>query len=168
MFRGRGIDLEAMHERMSAEMAAEKLPYGTRTHTYNSRLAQELGKWGDTTDHGDALHDALYRAYFVQSRNISDIDELVSIAEQVGLDGNAARVVLQERKFATAVDADWQKSQEFGVTGVPTFAVMGMGVPGAQPYEVLERLVVKATELLDRKRADANATEAAGANDQDH
>lgn len=153
LFAGRGIDLNAMHQRMSAEMAAENLPYGKRTHTYNSRLAQELGKWGDTTEHGDALHNALYRAYFVDGRDISNTDELVAIAAAVGLDPNSARAVLAERSFRAAVDADWEKSQDYGVTGVPTFAVLGMGVPGAQPYEVLQRLVEKATEVRNRKRA---------------
>ena len=154
MFAGRGIDLNAMHQRMSEEMAAENLPYSKRTHTYNSRLAQELGKWGDTTDHGDALHDALYRAYFVDGRDISNIDELVAIAVATGLDAGTARSVLVERRFSAAIDADWEKSQDYGVTGVPTFAVLGMGVPGAQPYEVLQRMVEKATKVRDRKRAD--------------
>lgn len=156
MFAGRGVDLEAMHQRMSAEMAAEDLPYNKRTHTYNSRLAQELGKWGDTTDHGDALHDALYRAYFVDGKDISNIDVLIAIAAASGLDANSARAVLEERSFRAAIDADWEKSHEFGVTGVPTFAVLGMGVPGAQPYEVLQRLVEKATEVRNRKRGEAN------------
>jgi len=154
MFAGRGIDLNAMHQRMSEEMAAENLPYGKRTHTYNSRLAQELGKWGDTTEHGDALHDALYRAYFVDGRDISNVDELVAIAAATGLEESSARAVLTERQFSAAIDADWEKSQDYGVTGVPTFAVMGMGVPGAQPYEVLQRLVEKAIEVRDRKRAE--------------
>jgi len=149
MFAGRGIDLNAMHQRMSEEMAAENLPYGN-----NSRLAQELGKWGDTTEHGDALHDALYRAYFVAGKDISNIDELVAIATATGLDAHSARTVLEERSFRAAIDADWEKSHEFGVTGVPTFAVLGMGVPGAQPYEVLQRLVEKATEVRNRKRAE--------------
>jgi len=157
MFRGRGVDLEAMHNRMSEEMAAEGLPYGKRTHTYNSRLAQELGTWGDTfeTDAqetpGDRLHDALYRAYFVDGRDISNIDELVSIAEAVGLPADKARAVLESREYSAAVDADWNKSQEYGVTGVPTFVAQGMGVPGAQPYEVLMRLVEKATEVRNKK-----------------
>jgi hypothetical protein len=40
----RGLDPEAMYARMKRLMDAEGLPYGRRTHTYNSRLAQELGK----------------------------------------------------------------------------------------------------------------------------
>ena len=51
------------------------MPYGRRTHTYNSRLAQELGKWADTQPGGEAIHDALYKAYFVDTRNIGDPDD---------------------------------------------------------------------------------------------
>ena len=44
LFAGRGIDIEAMYQRMKGMMDAEGLPYSRRSHTYNSRLAQELGK----------------------------------------------------------------------------------------------------------------------------
>jgi predicted DsbA family dithiol-disulfide isomerase len=140
----RGLDPEAMYRQMKERMDAEGLPYGRRTHTYNSRLAQELGKWADTQPGGEALHDALYKAYFVDARNIGDPDILVEIAETVGLDGAEARKVLDERRCKAAVDADWQKSAAYGVTGVPTFVAARYGVVGAQPYEALAQLVEKA------------------------
>ena len=140
----RGLDPEAMYQRMKGLMDAEGLPYGRRTHTYNSRLAQELGKWADTQPGGEAIHDKLYRAYFVDARNIGDPDILVEIAESVGLDGAAARQVLDERRFKDEIDADWQKSAAYGVTGVPTFVAARYGVVGAQPYEALAQLVEKA------------------------
>jgi predicted DsbA family dithiol-disulfide isomerase len=52
--------------------------------------------------------------------------------------------VLTERRFKDAVDADWAKSHQYGVTGVPTFVADRYGVIGAQPYEVLEQLLDKA------------------------
>ncbi len=143
-YAARGIDPEQSYQRMKTLMDAEGLPYGRRTHTYNSRLAQELGKWADTEPGGGALHDALYRAYFVDARNIGDPDILVEIAESVGLSGAAAREVIETRRFKDAVDADWAKSAQYGVTGVPTFVAGRRGVVGAQPYETLERLVVTA------------------------
>ena len=80
-----------MHSHFADLMRAEGLPYGERTHTYNSRLAQELGKWADTQPGFDAIHDVLYSAYFVEDRNIGDIDELVALAQSVGLPADAAR-----------------------------------------------------------------------------
>ena len=43
LFAGRGYDIEKRQAEMRARMQAEGLPYGKRTMTYNSRLAQELG-----------------------------------------------------------------------------------------------------------------------------
>jgi predicted DsbA family dithiol-disulfide isomerase len=141
LFAGRDIDLDAMYMRMKALMDEEGLPYGKRTHTYNSRLAQELGKWADTQPGGGAIHDALNRAYFVEGLNIGDVDILVEIAQSVGLPVDEAREVLEKRTFEAAIDADWAKSRQYGVTGVPTFVAGGYGVVGAQPYETLEALL---------------------------
>ncbi len=143
VYAGRGIDPDAVHQRMKTLMDDEGLPYGQRTHSYNSRLAQELGKWADIQQGGDALHDALYRAYFVDTRNISDPDILLEIVEAAGLPVDEAREVLQTRRYKDDVDADWEKSRQYGVTGVPTFVAGGYGVVGAQPYEALEQLLNK-------------------------
>jgi predicted DsbA family dithiol-disulfide isomerase len=144
LYAGRNVDPEAMYQRMKGLMDAEGLPYGRRTHTYNSRLAQELGKWADTQPGGEAIHDALYRAYFVDARNIGDPEVLADIAQSVGLPAEEARQVLAERRFKEAVDADWAKSRQWGVTGVPTFVANRYGVVGAQPYETLAQLLERA------------------------
>ncbi len=136
--------LQARQARMKGLMDIEGLPYGQRTHTYNSRLAQELGKWADTQPGGYAIHDAIYKAYFVEGRNIGDPQVLVGLAQSVSLPAEAARQVLETRSFSAAVDEDWARSTRIGVTGVPTFAAAGQGVVGAQPYEVLEQLVAAA------------------------
>jgi predicted DsbA family dithiol-disulfide isomerase len=143
LFRGRGIDLEASQKKMKALMDAEGLPYGARKRTFNSRLAQELGKFGD--ERGvPQIHDALYRAYFVDALNIADPEVLVNAAASVGLSPEEAREVISERRMRAKVDADWARAHALGVTAVPTFVIDGKSVVGAQPYEVLERLVVSA------------------------
>ena len=144
MFAGRGYDIPKMQAQMRARMQAEGLPYGNRSMTYNSRLAQELGAWADTQPGGDAFHDAVFRAYFVEGQNIGDKQVLAGLAESVGLAREAALEVLDKRTFKDAIDADWEKSHQYGVTGVPTFVAAGRGVVGAQPYEALEALVKQA------------------------
>src|SRR5437762_7516838 len=160
LYAGRNVDHEAMYQRMKGLMDAEGLPYGRRTHTYNSRLAQELGKWADTQPGGAAIHDKLYKAYFVEARNIGDPEILVEIAQSVGLPADEARAVLTERRFKGAVDADWAKSHQYGVTGVPTFVAARYGVVGAQPYEALEQLVERAGAV--RREPPTNAPPRAG------
>lgn len=144
LFAGRDIDVDAMHGAMKARMDAENLPYEKRSHTYNSRLAQELGKWADTQPGGGAIHDALFKAYFVDGMNIGDQDILLNIAGSVGLPVEEAETVLENRSFQKAIDADWDKSRQYGVTGVPTFVAGGYGVVGCQPYETLHALLEKA------------------------
>jgi predicted DsbA family dithiol-disulfide isomerase len=141
LFRGRGYDVPKMQAQMRARMEAEGLPYGNRTMTYNSRLAQELGAWADTQPGGEAIHDALFKAYFVEGRNIGEVEELLKIAKSIGLPEDEARQVLEKRTFKAAIDADWEKSRQYGVTGVPTFVAGGHGVVGAQPYETLVQLI---------------------------
>jgi len=140
LFAGRELDLNAMHLRMKSLMDAEGLPYARRERTYNSRLAQELGKWGELAGR-PAIHDALYRAYFVDGTDIGSVDALVGIAERVGLPADEARRILNERAFRATVDRDWEHARALGVTGVPTFVAGGRAVVGAQPYETLEQLV---------------------------
>jgi len=154
LFAGRSeAEMEARQAQMKGLMEQEGLPYGRRTHTYNSRLAQEIGAWSDTQDGGEAIHDALYRAYFVDTKNIGDLEVLLEIVAAVGLDVAAARKVLEERSFKEAVDQDWQKSHQYGVTGVPTFVAAGHGVVGAQPYETLEKFL-ESVGVEKRENAD--------------
>jgi predicted DsbA family dithiol-disulfide isomerase len=132
-----------MAARMKGLMDAEGLPYVRGERVYNSRLAQELAKLAEREGkHG--IHDALFRAYFVDGVNLADVGALVAVAERAGLPGDEARQALEQRTFRAAVDADWARARALGVTGVPTFVAAGRGVVGAQPYEVLETLVQRA------------------------
>lgn len=143
LFAGRSFDIDAMQTRLATLMADEGLPFSQRTMTYNSRLAQELAKWAEIQTGGDGIHDALYRAYFVDGLNIALIDNLMAVVRQLGLPEDEARDVLVSRRFRDVVDADWRRCGSLGVTAVPTFVVGRNGVVGAQPYDVLERLVVE-------------------------
>jgi len=143
LFAGRAFDIKAMQARLAGLMAEEGLPFSQRTMTYNSRLAQELAKWAETQSGGAGIHDALYRAYFVDGLNIALIDNLMTVVRQLGLPEDEARDMLVSRRFRNAVDADWRRCRKLEVTAVPTFVVGGNGVVGAQPYDVLEKLVVE-------------------------
>jgi predicted DsbA family dithiol-disulfide isomerase len=138
LFAGRNFDIDAAQARLKQLMDAEGLKFNQRTHTYNSRLAQELAKAFDQ------LRDPLYKAYFEDARNIGDVDVLVDIAQSAGIPASDAREVLTARTFKEAVDSDWERARRYGITGVPTFVAGNQKLVGAHPYEMLEKLVIAA------------------------
>lgn len=127
---------------MKANMDREGLPFNAeRTMSYNSRLAQELSKWAEEKGKGEEIHDALFRAYFVDVKNIGKVEPLVEIAQSLGLPTDEATDVLLSRKYKNAVDDDWRRCAAFGVNAVPTFHAGRYLMVGAQPYEELQRLI---------------------------
>jgi len=141
LFNTSPSEIAQKNQHMKGLMEQEGLPYGTRTHTYNSRKAQELAKWADTQEGGNKIHDALFRSYFVDGNNVADSKVLLSVCEDLGLDVKAATDVLSSGSYKDSVDDDWKKSRDYGVTGVPTYVVEQQGIVGAQPFEAIEKLL---------------------------
>ena len=141
LFAGRNINLEESRARLRRVAEELELPLGERDRSYNSRLAQELAKWAEEKGKGDAFHDAVFRAYFADCKNIGKPDVLVDLAKSLGLPEKEARKVLETRAYKEPVDSDWMRSRELGITAVPTFVLERHAVVGAQPYEVLEEFV---------------------------
>lgn len=141
LFKYRSANIDQLMGRLKRAADEAGLPLSKRKKTYNSRLAQELAKWAESEGKGDELHNALFRAYFVDGKNIGKIHELFDLAESASLLGKPAQKVLETRAFRKAVDFDWSRSREMGVTAVPTSVINKQAVMGAQPYEVLERLM---------------------------
>lgn len=141
LFKGRDMDIAAVMERLKDVAAELSLPWGMRTETFNSRRAQELGKWAESLNRGKDFHLAVFQTYFARGKNIADISVLKGIAASIGLDGQKAEQALVERTFKEAVDRDWQYSRACGITAVPTFMVHGRKLVGAQPYQALASLI---------------------------
>jgi len=141
LFQSNPDDIKEKNIRMKGLMDQEELPYIDRTHTYNSRLAQEVGAWAETMQKNTPIHDNFFEAYFVKGLNIGLEEVILDVVSNSGLDINEARSVIKDRTFKKNIDEDWKKSNEYGVTGVPTFVYSGQSLVGAQPYENLEQFL---------------------------
>lgn len=139
LFAGRDIDIASVMKRLESVAAECGLPFSPRTMTYNSRRAQEAGKWAESLGKGEEFHMAVFHAYFARGLNIAKIPVLVELAESVGLKG--VEEVLSKGTFKQAVEEDWSYSRRCEITAVPTFLVQGRRAVGAQPYTALEKLV---------------------------
>jgi len=141
LFAGQNKDIPSAMARLKQVARELNLPLGERKKTYNSRLAQELGKWAETRGKGDQYHDAVFRAYFVDGKNIAKTAVLMGLVKAVGLPENEAGEALQMRAFKESVDSDWALVDKMGISMVPTFALNDRTVVGDQPYEVLEQFL---------------------------
>jgi len=127
---------------MKVNMEREGLPFNAeRNMSYNSRLAQELAKWAESKGKAETVTNALFRAYFVDVKNIAKADVLAKIAEENDLPADEATDVLLSRQFRDAVDEDWRRCAAYGVNAVPTFLAGRYLMVGAQPYSELQRLI---------------------------
>jgi predicted DsbA family dithiol-disulfide isomerase len=140
LFAGR-IDVSSVLNRLKQVADSLELPFCARTHTYNSRRAQELGKWAEQQGHGDVFRAAIYHAYFAEGRNIAKPTVLATIVAELGLSVTEAQRVLNEQTFASAVDADWQRSRSHGVSSVPTHHYESRALVGFQEYDAFRRLI---------------------------
>jgi predicted DsbA family dithiol-disulfide isomerase len=85
--------------------------------------------------------EELFRAYFLEGRNIGDLDFLEDLAARGGLDGSEARAYLASDDGIEAVLAEDTLARRQGVTGVPCFVFNGrFALSGAQEPEVLIQL----------------------------
>jgi predicted DsbA family dithiol-disulfide isomerase len=141
LFAGRRIDIPALLKRLEQTAQSLGLPFGERRMSFNSRRAQEAAKWAEAQGKADAFHNAVFRAYFVEGKNLHEIETLVAVAESVGLKGRDLPQVIGSRTFKSAVDQDWLRSHQLGITAVPTFRLNGETLVGAQPYEQLSALL---------------------------
>lgn len=120
-----------------------------------SRLAHEAAEFARDRDAFDPMRRALFEAFFLQDRDLGDVDVLVDVALSVGLAGEELRAALDEGRFTARVRELERISGQLGVRAVPTM-IFGdtIGVEGAQPYEVLRQ----AYEAAERQAA-GTATE---------
>ncbi len=109
-------------------------------HT-NTVKAHELLHFAKAQGRQEDMEERLMSAYFTEGRHVGRIDDLVALAEEIGLDGADAREALESERFLADVRADQDQARAYGINGVPFFVVDGRyGVSGAQPPEAFAQI----------------------------
>lgn len=140
LFGGR-LDIPAAMTQLLQVAGSLELPFGERSHTYNSRNAQELGLWVAERGQFKNYEDAVYRAYFVDGVNISQSYELLKIIGSIGLDTAEASQALAEQSYAAAVDGEWDRAVSSGIRAVPSLRCEGRELVGFQSIEACRELI---------------------------
>ncbi len=114
----------------------------------NSRPALVGAKFAEAQGVGDAYHDAVFRAYWQEEKNIEDLDVLAEVATAVGLARDQFLAALNDPDYQKAMMADVQQAFQYGLSGVPALVYdKKYLVSGAQPYELLAEVAEKAREM---------------------
>jgi predicted DsbA family dithiol-disulfide isomerase len=111
--------------------------FGRIRRTPNTLRAHRLIRLAATEGCGDAMVEALFRAYFIDGLDIGDIQTLAAIAARAGLDHEATRIYLAGGAGAEEVFAEEDRARRLGIHAVPCFVLeRGYAIAGAQEPEM--------------------------------
>lgn len=125
-----------------AEKAGLKINFEGIARTPNTLNAHRLIHWAGIEQRQTPVVSALFKAYFVDGRDIGDSDTLAEIAGESGLDAAMVATLLAGETDADDIRARDAHARERGVTGVPTFVIANQHVlTGAQPPELWGKVI---------------------------
>lgn len=130
---------------------------GRTPNTINShRLIDRAGQDGKQ----DAIVEELFRAYFLEGRDIGDTDVLVEIAVAGGMDGDVTRAYLDSDEDVERIRGEDAMARRMGVQGVPCFILnRKYAISGAQdPRVFLQAFDQVEAELAQEQTAPADST----------
>lgn len=111
-----------------------------------SRAAHEAAAFAATEGCFDSMHEALFRAFFEEGRDIGRLEVLAEIADSIGLDSQQLTSALSSKRFTAAVEEDQRLALRLGVSGVPMMTLRpgesrweeALALQGAVPYDHME------------------------------
>ncbi|MGH6620014.1 MAG: DsbA family oxidoreductase [Alphaproteobacteria bacterium] len=119
--------------------------------TPNTVDAHRLIRYAERDAAGDAVIDALFRAYFADGRDIGDTGVLADLAGEAGLDRRAAAAFLATDEGVDAVRGEDMRARQLGIEGVPCFIVdRRYALSGAQEPEAFYSLFDMVTASKSR------------------
>jgi len=138
-------EVQENNERLTAEAKGLGLVYNLETAMpVNTSYAHRLLQYSKEIGKDAELVSVIFKAYFTDSKNISDIDTLVEISKEAGLEEEVVREILNSDKYTDIVQEDERESQAIGVDVVPYFLInKKITVAGAQSIETIREALEK-------------------------
>ncbi len=112
----------------------------------NSRLALEASEFAKTRDKFLDFHLALYKGYFVEGRNIGDVEIILDIGEKVGLNSIELKEILDNRKMFDKIENNKKDAEKNLILGVPTFVFGNFPVHGSQSVQTMRDIIKRSLE----------------------
>jgi predicted DsbA family dithiol-disulfide isomerase len=148
---GAGGRLQAVHDNLVRLGAEVGLPFAFDKikRAPNTLDAHRLIRWANSAGVQGKVVDRLFKAYFVEGRDIGDRGVLIDVAGKCGLDAKLVEELLAGDEDVDLVREEIAQAQLIGVSGVPFFIFGGrLGVPGAQDPSVLLQAMAQARQAI--------------------
>ena len=127
-----------------AKAAGLTINFEAMKRTPNTLNAHRLIHWAGIEGRQTAAVSALFKAYFVDTRDIGDVEVLADIADSIEMDAAVTTKLLQTDVDAQDIRDRDAHSRKMGITSVPTFIVAGThAVPGAQSPELWAQVIAE-------------------------
>src|SRR5277367_5254689 len=155
---GKSGRLQTVHDNLVRLGAEVGLPFAFDKikRAPNTLDAHRLIRWANSAGVQAKVVDRLFKAYFVEGRDIGDRGVLIDIAGECGLDAKLAEKLLAEGGDVDLVREEIAQAQAIGVSGVPFFIFAGrLGVPGAQDPSVLVQAMAQARQAMKEPVSEA-------------
>lgn len=115
--------------------------------TPNTLDSHRLVRWAAGAGRQNEVVDALFKAYFIDGRDVGDPGILSAIAEETGMDGALVAKLLAGDADLAPVEREAGMANEMGISGVPTFIFDSrFMISGAREPELLVRIIDKALQ----------------------
>ena len=136
-YRMPAAQVKEMQANVCAVADGEGLCYNLdETLSGNTFDAHRLLLWSATIGKQDELLEAMYSAYFEQSKPLFTQEDLIGVASSVGINAADVAALLGSDSYRDEVLADRELASQLGATGVPFFVFdQKYGISGAQPLE---------------------------------
>ncbi|HEY1453393.1 MAG TPA: DsbA family oxidoreductase [Roseiarcus sp.] len=155
---GKSGGLQTVHDNLVRLGAEVGLPFAFDKikRAPNTLDAHRVIRWANSAGSQGKVVERLFKAYFVEGRDIGDRGVLIDIAGECGLDPKLVETLLAEGADADLVRDEIAEAQAIGVSGVPFFIFAGrVGVPGAQEPSVLVRAMAQARQAMNEPANEA-------------
>ena len=130
-----------------AEKAGLNINFEAMKRTPNTLDAHRLIHWAGIEGRQTAAVSALFKAYFVDARDIGDAEVLADIADSIEMDAAVVARLLKSDVDAQDIRDRDAHSRKMGVNSVPTFIIANAhAVPGAQPPELWAQVIADLTK----------------------
>ncbi len=114
-----------------------------------TQYALETTEYAKEQGSFDAVHRALYRAYWEDGKDLGNFEVLEEVAGNCGLDWHELRDRLESRHYEQAVVNQFQEGVGLGINGIPGFLIGNILFTGARPYSVFKAVMGKTLEQQD-------------------